>query len=248
LSGCDSTWKYGGDMRTCKCPECGAEIQIDDTNRDFGFCQYCGAKIVLDDYRSTQRFVDEARVKEAEVRMKELEMEERENQARRNNAKTAFKIAAIIAVVGAIFIAADSIIGSYMVIIAFFIAIFGVWQSISGHIGSDIFSDIISGFVSIIKINAESDITKAQMPNMAKFSSEAYNYSDKHYSVVEEAVSSCGFTNIKLLNMHDLTTGLLKKPGTVETVTIDGKTPIWNKWYDKSARIVISYHGFQSDS
>jgi DNA-directed RNA polymerase subunit RPC12/RpoP len=226
LSGCDSTWKYGGDMRTCKCPECGAEIQINDTNRDFGFCQYCGAKIMLDDYRSTQRYVDEARVKEAEVRMKELEMEERENQVRRNNAKTAYKIAAIIAVVGVIFIVANSIIGLLLLSVAGWIALYAV--------GKD--------------FNERNDSPKVQRTDMAKFSSEACNYSDKPYSVVEEAVSSCGFTNIKLLNMHDLTTGLLKKPGTVETVTIDGKIPNWNKWYDKSARIVISYHGFQSDS
>jgi endogenous inhibitor of DNA gyrase (YacG/DUF329 family) len=237
-----------GRMRACKCPECGAEIEIDDINRDFGFCQYCGAKIALDDYRSTQRFVDEARVKEAEVRMKELEMEEHENQVGKNNATKAFKVAAIVAVVGVIFMVAfDSsfgLIGLYMIRVAAFIALFGVWLSISGKTKSD----IISGIVNIRKINVEGDSSKTQKTDMAKFSSEAYNYSDKPYSVVEEAVSSCGFTNIKLLNMHDLTTGLLKKPGTVETVTIDGKTPNWNKWYDKSARIVISYHGFPSDS
>ena len=64
-------------MRACKCPGCGAELNIDDNNRDFAFCQYCGAKIMLDDYRSTQRIVDEARLKEAEIKMRQLEMEER---------------------------------------------------------------------------------------------------------------------------------------------------------------------------
>jgi DNA-directed RNA polymerase subunit RPC12/RpoP len=213
-------------MRACNCPECGAEIQINDTNRDFGFCQYCGAKIMLDDYRSTQRYVDEARVKEAEVRMKELEMEERENQVQRNNAKTAYKIAAIIAVVGVIFMVFDSIVGLLLL-------------SVAG---------MIAASAGTKDLNERNESSKKQSADMAKFSSEAYDYEDKPYSVVEEAVSSCGFTNIKLLNMHDLTTGLLKKPGTVETVTIDGDTPSWNKWYDKSARIVISYHGFQSDS
>jgi DNA-directed RNA polymerase subunit RPC12/RpoP len=213
-------------MRTCKCPECGAEIQIDDTNRDFGFCQYCGAKIMVDDYRSTQRYVDEARIKEAEVRMKELEMEGRENQARRNGIKLAFTIAAVLAVVGVILCVADNYVGLFFIYVAIHIALITV----------------------CFCAKDKNDMPVTQRSNMAKFSSEAYGYSNKSYSVVEEAIVSCGFTNIKLLNMHDLTTGLLKKPGTVETVTIDGKTPIWNKWYDKSARIVISYHGFQSDS
>ena len=30
-----------------KCPECGADIQLDDS-REFGFCNYCGAKVVQD--------------------------------------------------------------------------------------------------------------------------------------------------------------------------------------------------------
>lgn len=34
-------------MRACKCPGCGAELNIDDNNRDFAFCQYCGAKSCL---------------------------------------------------------------------------------------------------------------------------------------------------------------------------------------------------------
>ncbi len=54
-------------MRTCNCPNCNANLTIDDENRDFAFCQYCGVKIMLDDYRSTHRVVDEAKIKQAEV-------------------------------------------------------------------------------------------------------------------------------------------------------------------------------------
>lgn len=74
-------------MRACFCPNCGASLNFDDNNRDFGFCQFCGAKIMLDDYRSTHRVVDEARIHEDEtnrmIKMQEMEMEERERDKKR---------------------------------------------------------------------------------------------------------------------------------------------------------------------
>lgn len=80
-----------------KCPECNANLQIEE-GRDKYFCQYCGAEISLNDYYSSHiyRKVDEARIKEAEykrevrvkqaeidkeVRLKELEIEKRKATA-----------------------------------------------------------------------------------------------------------------------------------------------------------------------
>lgn len=34
-------------MVAIKCPQCGADIQLDE-NRDFGFCTYCGTKVMQD--------------------------------------------------------------------------------------------------------------------------------------------------------------------------------------------------------
>lgn len=73
-------------MRTCTCPNCGANLNFDDSQKEYAFCQYCGTKIMLDDYRTVnvQRVIDEARLQEDEtkrmIQMKELEMEERENE------------------------------------------------------------------------------------------------------------------------------------------------------------------------
>ena len=36
-------------MLQLKCPNCGADITLDDT-REFGFCSYCGTKILLNEY------------------------------------------------------------------------------------------------------------------------------------------------------------------------------------------------------
>lgn len=63
-----------------KCPECGADIDIEEGHRQC-FCKYCGTKILIDDGNSTYTYrkVDEARIKEDEVekaiRLKELELE-----------------------------------------------------------------------------------------------------------------------------------------------------------------------------
>lgn len=71
-------------MISLKCPECGADIDIEEGHKQC-FCKYCGTKILIDDGNSTYTYrkVDEARIKEAEVdkaiRLKELEIEQEKN-------------------------------------------------------------------------------------------------------------------------------------------------------------------------
>lgn len=36
-----------------KCPECGADISIEEGHKQC-FCQYCGAKIILDDGKTEE--------------------------------------------------------------------------------------------------------------------------------------------------------------------------------------------------
>ena len=75
-------------MRSCNCPNCNANMEIKENNRDFVFCQYCGSKIMLDDYRSTHRIIDEAKIKQYEneryLRLEEIRLErakqEQQNQ------------------------------------------------------------------------------------------------------------------------------------------------------------------------
>ena len=93
-------------MRTCKCPNCNATLTIEDENRDFAFCQYCGAKIMLDDYRSTQRIIDEAKIKQIEydreIRLKELALQEKQNEQKQRSRKVLIDlwiIASIIVVI-----------------------------------------------------------------------------------------------------------------------------------------------------
>lgn len=100
-------------MISLKCPECGANISIEERHKQC-FCQYCGAKIILDDGNTTHTYhkVDEARIKEAEVdkliRLKELEIEKEERQYRRNIVK--YKVIAlfVLGIVGTIAFVIDN--------------------------------------------------------------------------------------------------------------------------------------------
>jgi len=86
-----------------KCKKCGKEVKKSDA-----FCQYCGTKILLDDYRSTHRFVDEARIKEAElecqIRLKELEMEKEKQEAAAKAKAFKIKLSFILGIIGILMI------------------------------------------------------------------------------------------------------------------------------------------------
>ena len=48
------------------------------------------------------------------------------------------------------------------------------------------------------------------------------------------------------VNLQDLFLGVLDKPGKVESITIDGLSPIYGKWYSPDAQVIIKYHGFSN--
>lgn len=62
-------------MRACKCPNCGANLNFDETPNNYVFCQYCGTKIDLLDQRTmhTEHIIDDAKIKESEAKMKNAE-------------------------------------------------------------------------------------------------------------------------------------------------------------------------------
>ena len=219
-------------MRSCFCPSCGASLSFDDNNKDFGFCQYCGTKIMLDDYRSTHRIVDEARIQEAEneriIRMREMDIEEKEEAHYRKGRNIAFSVAGGVAVIGAI--------------CALFAPTFAM------------FAFAIAGWIALFTVINGDDRKKKMAERrkansgMIKLTSNAATYDKKDFRSVQAAYQSLGFTNIQLINLRDLRTGLLKKPGTVETVTINGESPHTDEWYYPNAHIAITYHGFVTDT
>ena len=68
-------------------------------------------------------------------------------------------------------------------------------------------------------------------------------YENKNYATIEAMFKSSGFTNVKTIPLNDLTMGLLKKPGTVESITINGQSvTTGGRKFLPSAIVIISYH------
>jgi DNA-directed RNA polymerase subunit RPC12/RpoP len=68
-----------------KCPECGADINIEDGVKQF-YCSHCGTRLTIDDETKTViiRHIDEAKIKETVIngslRIKEMEIHEKKRK------------------------------------------------------------------------------------------------------------------------------------------------------------------------
>lgn len=225
-------------MRTYNCSNCNASLTIDDQNRDFAFCQYCGAKIMLDDYRSTHRVVDEAKIKQAEVdreiRLRELSIKEAEinqkNQLRK--VLTFIWIGSIFAVALLciiVWITNDDFGG-----LSAFNCLFWVGGPVVG-----------GGAYLIFKVIPEKESEKELVKSGGvRFPKNLGDLSEQNYTIIQQKLQSVGFCNIVCVNMHDVTLGLLQKPGMVESVTVNGEKIVsGGKVYMPNVPIVITYHG-----
>ena len=87
-----------------KCPDCGANLEI-DPERSFCFCQYCGHKILVDDEikRSEVTYTvrDEARILEAEATISEIELEREWQTNRKKSINRWFKFWLSTLIIGA---------------------------------------------------------------------------------------------------------------------------------------------------
>lgn len=71
------------------------------------------------------------------------------------------------------------------------------------------------------------------------------DYEKKSYVAIEAMLKSAVFTNIRCVPLNDLTTGFLKKPEMVESITIDGQqVSSGGRKFLPDAAVVISYHSF----
>lgn len=220
-----------------KCPECGAALNIEE-GREQIFCSYCGTKILVhNDNEHIYRHIDEAGIKQAEteriVKMKQMELAEKKRLASERMTKTKIKISLILAVVGILMMSlgylagsatGDSDSGFYMISMIGFFPLMGaayIWLFSKDKEDEDDFED------------------KAKVP------SSISDYQSKNYSAIEAMLSSAGFTNIKCVPLNDLSTGWIKKPDTVESITINGhEVTSGGRKFPRDSAVVISYHSF----
>lgn len=213
-------------FNTVKCPECGASLPIEE-GREKLFCSYCGSQIIMtNENEFVFRHVDEAKIKQAEtdrtVQLKKLEIIERKRAAGERTKRTKITISIILGIVGALLM----IFGGEMTEIVGMgavVAILYIW----------------------IMNDNDKDDTDLDLGDKVKVPSSISDYESKNYAVIEAVLSSAGFTNIRCIPLCDLKTAIFKKPGTVESITINGKEIIsGGKKYPCDASVVISYHSF----
>lgn len=226
-------------MIPVKCPQCGADLEAEEGRKTL-FCQYCGAKVIIqNDNEHIYHTIDDAAIKQAEtdriVKLKRIELAEKERESAARTKLLKIKIALALGAIGGILLilgfllgeaSGDSDSGLYMIAMVGFYCILG------------------AAFVGMSAAKKKDDDDddfgdKIKVPNTIS------DYERKNYTAIEAIFRSAGFVNIKCVPLNDLTTGLLKKPGLVESITINGKEiTSGGRKFSSDASVVISYHSF----
>ncbi len=81
----------------------------------------------------------------------------------------------------------------------------------------------------IFKVMPEKEGEKELIQNGGiRFPKNLGDLSEQNYVVIQQKLLSSGFCNITCINMHDVTFGLLQKPGMVESITVNGEKFSYN--------------------
>lgn len=207
-----------------KCPECGASLDVEEGRQQI-FCSYCGTKVMVqNDNEYIYRHIDEASIKQAEadkiVQLRKLEIIE----SKRAEAAKVKRVKIIVSIL---------------------MGILGIGLMIAGAgMGGLVGLLVLEGVMYIwILSDKDKEDDELDFGDKVKVPSGISGYESKSYSAIEAMFVSAGFTNVRCVPLNDLTMGLLKKPGMVQSITIRGKeiTSGWKK-FSPDAPVVISYH------
>ena len=197
------------------------------------FCSYCGAEILVANDNEfvdehIYRHIDDADIKRAEtdqmIRLRKMELIEKE--LKKSKKIKTFKVILCL------------ILG----VIAFFTIGFGFTSEAYGFAFVGLFSMCGIGFIGLSMDKDRVDID-VLLGDMVKVPDIASNFENKNYEIVEGAFVGAGFTNVKSVPLNDLTFGLLKKPGMVASISINGEEiNSSGKKFLPNAMVIISYH------
>lgn len=207
-----------------KCPECGASLDVEEGRQQI-FCSYCGTKVMVqNDNEYIYRHIDEASIKQAEadkiVQLRKLEIIERKRAE-------AAKVKRV------------------KIIVSILVGILGISLMIAGAGMGGLVGLLVLEGVMFIWILSDKDKEDDELDfgDKVKVPSGISGYESKSYSAIEAMFVSAGFTNVRCVPLNDLTMGLLKKPGMVQSITIRGKEiTSGGKKFSPDAPVVISYH------
>ena len=238
-----------------KCPECGAMLRFEE-DRVQAFCSYCGAKILIrNENEFTFRYIDEADLRRAEsdenVRLKQIELSEKEKEEAKEIDKERVTQMQFLFVLGASNIL---VFGSLNEIISdgdnpvfggmTFLGILAIVWAV--YIGLNL-SSVSNMLCRLLEEDRDSD--EDGLEELAWLSNELIdipdnlgNFKTKSYKAVEALFESAGFTNVRCISLNDLRIGLINKPGTVESISINGKDLDTDKSHPRDASVVILYH------
>ena len=234
---------------TIKCPECGANLPIEE-GRQAVFCSYCGSQVMVVDeneykykYEVTHHHVDEAKIMRAEAELLRAKAESektaadiklKEEQAKEDAKRAVFsRDIRITAYFAALIFAAISVV-----------RMSSGENSLAAIAGVAIAITIVA--ITLSSARAERERNKEihmLRDGKIKLTGDALSWEDENVSRVRSKFESLGFCNIKIVNLEDLTFGIFKKAGSVECVSINGGKPC-EGWYNVNSKIVIKYHDF----
>lgn len=208
-----------------KCPDCGAELSIDNS-REFAFCSYCGAKVMVhNDNEHIYRNIDEARIKEAEtdriVKLRQLDMEEKSSFSRKSMIIAWAVSTGVLLLLGIIGFTVDNMgMGMCMM--------FAMLVGMSGFLFLD---------------NGKKKPKVVVGTNQAMITGAMVDAVEKNYNNAVLLFKGAGFTNVTPVPLNDLGMFNQRKNGQVETITINGNEEFEEgDVFPKNANILITYH------
>ena len=146
--------------------------------------------------------------------------------------------------------------------VALFLFVFEIIRLFSGNFaGFDIiFCALVLGIVFKLtgKKTRQTSRSEVKSPDVSaeeiqkdpikiKFPSAVVNGTSENNAVVESMLVRAGFFNVKSVPLFDLTMGVFKKPGVVDSITVDGKelSSYFRRKFPPNVPIIISYHSLR---